>query len=258
MTTWTFITGASTGIGVEFARLAARDGHNIILTARSKDKLNALASDLAGDGREIVVIPADLSRLDEAERLWAEATDGRQINVLVNNAGLGSHGDFADGQNWQREMDSINVNMLSLTYLMKQAIPHMQAIGKGRVLNVSSVAGFAPGPNMAVYCASKAYVLSLTEAVAEELAGSKVTVTALCPGATATEFFDAADMGGVRLLEQSKPMSAKAVAEDGWMAARIGKRIIVPGGLNKVFTFLPRVMPRSVLTRMGRNVMAKQ
>lgn len=258
MTKWTLITGASTGLGVDFAHLAARDGHNIILTARSEDKLNTLASELRAQGGEVVVIPADLSTLEDAERLWATATDGRQIDVLVNNAGLGSHGDFSEGQNWQRELQSINVNLISLTYLMKQAIPHMQAGGKGRILNVASVAGFTPGPNMAVYHATKAYVLSLSEAVAEELSKSRVTVTVLCPGATATEFFHAADMGGVRLLEMGKPMSSRAVAEEGWLAARIGKRIVVPGLMNKVFAFLPRITPRTVTAKITNRVMGKR
>ena len=210
------------------------------------------------EGHEVLVIPADLSDADEAERLWATATDGRQIDVLVNNAGLGSHGDFDEGQNWQRELQSINVNLIALTYLMKQAIPHMEALGKGRILNVASVAGFTPGPNMAVYHATKAYVLSLSEAVAEELTGTKVTVTALCPGATATEFFNAADMGGVRLLEMGKPMPSRTVAEEGWLAARIGKRVVVPGMLNKVFAFLPRISPRVLNTKITRRVMGKR
>ncbi|MCE8006583.1 SDR family oxidoreductase [Aestuariivita sp.] len=258
MQTWTLITGASTGLGVEFARLAARDGHNLILTARSKDKLDALARDLASDGRDIVVIPADLSRQDEVERLWAEASTDRRIDVLVNNAGLGSHGDFASGQTWAREMQSMTVNMTALAYLMKQAIPQMEAIGKGRILNVASVAGFTPGPNMAVYHATKAFVVSLSEAVAEELRGSPVTVTALCPGPTQTAFFEAADMGGVRLLELGKPMSARKVAEAGWLAARIGKRIVVPGALNKVLAFLPRITPRQLTTIIARKVMGKR
>ena len=257
MATYTLITGASEGLGVEFARIAAREGRNLILAARSRDKLEAVARELCSDTVDVVVIPADLSTMDEVERLWGEATDGREIDVLVNNAGLGYNGPFSDGQGWARELNSINVNMLALTRLMKLAVPHMQALPKGRILNVASVAGFTPGPNMAVYHATKAYVLSLSEAVAEELRDTNVTVTALCPGATATNFFEDADMHGVRLLQMAKPMKASEVAELGWLQARIGKRIVVPGAMNKVFAFLPRISPRGITTRIAAQVMGK-
>lgn len=254
---WTLITGASEGLGVEFAHIAAKEGRNVILAARSKDKLEKVAEEARGHGVEAIVIPADLSNMDEVDRLWTEATEGREIDVLVNNAGLGYNGAFDEGQGWSRELASINVNMLALTRLMKLAIPHMRGLPKGRILNVASVAGFTPGPNMAVYHATKAYVLSLSEAVAEELRGSSVTVTALCPGATATNFFDDADMHGVRLLKMSKPMNAKEVAEAGWLQARIGKRIVVPGAMNKVFAFLPRISPRGLTTRIAAQIMGK-
>ncbi|MEL7097947.1 MAG: SDR family oxidoreductase [Pseudomonadota bacterium] len=258
MPAYTLITGASEGLGAEFAKIAAKEGRSLILAARSTAKLEALARQLRSDAVDVVVIPVDLSEEDGADRLWSEATaDGRQIDVLVNNAGLGANGSFAEGQNWARELSSINVNMLALTRLMKLAIPHMQALPKGRILNVASVASFTPGPNMAVYHATKAYVLSLSEAVAEELRGSKVTVTALCPGATATNFFNDADMHGVRLLKMAKPMDAKAVAEEGWLEARIGKRIVIPGLMNKVFAFLPRITPRSITTRIAAQIMGK-
>ena len=242
---WTLVTGASEGLGVEFARIAAKEGRNLILTARSKDKLENVAEEVRATGVEVVVIPADLSEMAEVDRMWSDASAGREIDVLVNNAGLGYNGPFSDGQGWARELSSINVNMLALTRLMKLAIPQMQNLPKARVLNVAAVAAFTPGPHMAVYHATKSYVLSLSEAVAEELRGSTVTVTALCPGATATNFFEDADMHGVRLLKLSKPMKAAEVAELGWLQARIGKRIVVPGAMNKVFAILPRISPRS-------------
>ncbi len=257
MTTWTLITGASEGLGVEFARIAAREGRNLILTARSEDKMRALADELQDKVGEIVVIPADLHDFAQVQTLWQTASDGRQIDVLVNNAGLGSNGDFADGQNWQRELTSMNVNMTALSYLMKMAIPHMQAQGGGRIMNVASVAGFTPGPNMAVYHATKAYVLSLSEAVAEELRGTGVSVTAVCPGATATAFFDAADMHGIGLLKIGKPMSARSVAETGWAATMAGRRVVVTGLLNKVFAFLPRISPRRVTSFVSGKLMGK-
>lgn len=257
MAAWTLITGASEGLGHEFAHIAAKEKRNVILAARSVDKLEKVAEQVRALGVEAVVIPADLSDMAEVDRLWAQATDGRQIDVLVNNAGLGSNGDFADADTWARELSSINVNMLALTRLMKLAIPHMRGLPKGRVLNVASVAGFTPGPNMAVYHATKAYVLSLSEAVAEELRGTNVTITALCPGATQTNFFNSADMGGVRLLEMMRPMDPAVVAEAGWLEARIGKRIVVPGIMNKMFAFAPRITPRGLSTRLTAQIMGK-
>ncbi|MEP6065406.1 MAG: SDR family NAD(P)-dependent oxidoreductase, partial [Paracoccaceae bacterium] len=177
MSKFTLITGASEGLGVEFARIAAREGHSLILTARSEDKLNALAADLRTDGIDVLVIPADLSQDGEAERLWSAATEGRQVDVLVNNAGLGYNGPFDAEDGWSRELNSINVNLVALTRLMKLAVPHMTSQDSARILNVASVAGVMPGPNMAVYHATKAYVLSLSQAVAEELRGTNVTVT---------------------------------------------------------------------------------
>lgn len=257
MTGWTLITGASEGLGVEFARIAAGEGRNLILTARSEDKMNALADELRNQAGEIVVIPADLSDLSQAEMLWQKASENRRIDILVNNAGLGSHGDFADGQNWHRELTSINVNVTSLTYLMKQAIAHMQGHGGGRIMNVASVAGFTPGPNMAVYHASKAFVLSLSEAVAEELRGGNVTITALCPGATATAFFDAADMHGIGLLKLRKPMPSRSVAQSGWDATLKGQRIVVTGLMNKFFATSPRFSPRWLTTFIAGKIMGK-
>lgn len=257
MQSWTLITGASEGLGVEFARIAAKEKRNLILVARSVDKLNALAEELRSKTVSVDVMPADLSELSQVEELWNKASDGRLINRLVNNAGLGYNGDFADPEGWSRELTSMNVNMTALSYLMKQAIPHMQAAGGGRILNVASLAGFMSGPNMAIYHATKAFVVSLSEAAAEELSGTNVTVTALCPGATATSFFDAADMHDVHLIKLKKPMSAKSVAEEGWIGARGGKRIVVPGLMNKMIAFLPRITPRRVNTFITSKVMAK-
>lgn len=252
MAGYTLITGASEGLGVEFARLAARDGRNMILTARSEHKLNALADDLRKQGLDVVVIPADLADPAEADRLWSRAADGRQIDVLINNAGLGYNGRFADPAGWDRELASLQVNILSFTRLMKRTVSHMAEHGEGRILNVSSLAGFMPGPNMAVYHAGKAFALSLSEAVAEELRGTGVTVTALCPGPTSTNFFADADMGNVRLVRMGQVMKAFDVAEEGWLEARIGKRIVVPGILNKLQAFGTRLMPRSIVTRIAR------
>lgn len=261
MTKWTLITGASEGLGVEFAKIAARERRNLIITARSEAKLNALAAELRTSDVQVTVIPADLNNLAEVERLWAEATAGREIDMVVNNAGLGRNGPFAqdsdNGADWARELSSMEVNMTALTRLMKLAIPHMQASGGGRILNVASTAAFLPGPNMAVYHATKAFVLSLSEAVAFEVRGSGVSISALCPGATQTNFFTEADMHGIRLLKFAPPAPADKVAQIGWDGALRGKAVIVPGLMNKVFAFLPRISPRFMVVWVTSIFMSK-
>jgi len=257
MTGWTLITGASEGLGAEFARIAARERRNLILTARSEDKLATLARELGASAGQIAVIPADLSHEQEVARLWEEASRGRRIEILVNNAGLARHGRFDGGEGRARDLDTIAVNVTALTLLMKHAVAHMQAAGGGRILNVASTAAFMPGPNRAIYHATKAYVLSLSEAVAEELRTSAVSVTVLCPGATQTAFFDAAGMEGVRLLKLTRPAAAPAVARAGWQAMMRGRRILVPGVMNRLFAFAPRLAPRGLVTRIAGAVMGK-
>ncbi|MEM7643056.1 MAG: SDR family oxidoreductase [Pseudomonadota bacterium] len=247
MTYYTFVTGASEGIGREFARIAARKGRNVILTARSVDKLEALADDLRAEDVDVVVIPADLSTPDAADTLFAEAVAGRGIDVFINNAGLGHNGAFADPDGWPREEATITVNVLAATRLLKLMLPHMTALdAKARIVNVASVAGFVPGPGMAVYHASKAYLLSLSEAVAHEMRGSNVTVTALCPGPTRTNFFEAADMKDVAMVQGDLP-TAYSVALAGWDGAVTGTQVVVPGATNKMLAFLPRIAPRTVI-----------
>lgn len=251
------ITGASEGLGREFARLAARSGRGVVLTARNAARLDELAGELRRDhAAEVAVIPADLSRLEEAERLWAEASDGRRIEVLVNNAGLGHNGRF-DTDGWERELASIRVNVIAATLLLKRALPHMRAHGGGKVLNVASAAAFLPGPHMAVYHATKAYLLSLSEAVAEELRGAPVTVTALCPGATDTNFFADGGFAGQTLLNRLPMPSAARVAEAGWHAMIAGRRVKVTGA-STAAPLLARILPRSVTTRLASALLARR
>jgi len=257
MQNWTLITGASEGLGAEFARIAAADGRSLILTARSKDKLNALADELRSGAVQVEVIPADLNDLAQAEKMWAKASKARHIDILINNAGLGQHGRYDEAEGWARELTMLNVNINALSLLMKRAIAHMQGQGGGRIMNLASTAAFMPGPNMAVYYASKAYVLSLSEAVAEEQRGSGITITAVCPGATSTAFLDAANMRGINLFKMGKPMSAAAVARAAWRAMLKGRRIITPGLINKFFAFSPRITPRAAMTFIIRKIMEK-
>jgi len=255
MAAFTLITGASQGLGTEFARLAVKDKRDVILSAResSRDRLEALAQDLRQDTqRTVLVIPADLATPTGAADLWDAATaDGRQIDMLVNNAGLGSYGPFAEDAHTAREMASLQVNLVSATILMKRALLHMRGRGSGRVLNIASLAGFFPGPNLALYHATKAYLLSLSEAVADELRGTDVTVTVLCPGLTHTNFMEDAQIDATYAQSLLPPMTALAVAEQGWRAARLGKRTVVSGLLNKLIAVTGRLLPRRVMTRLA-------
>ena len=248
---WTLITGASEGLGVEFARLAAAEGRDLILVARQAQKMERLADDLrARHNIAVEVMATDLSDPAAVETLWRKVSLRRHIDILVNNAGLGYNGSFTAGDG-AREMASVMVNVVAATILMKRAVAHMQAQGGGRVLNVASTAAFMPGPNMAVYHATKAYLLSLSEAVAEELRGGTVTITALCPGATRTNFAADAQMEHVRLFRMVPVPSAARVAKAGWAAMKKGRRIRVTGLSNSAFAFAPRLLPRSLVTRIA-------
>lgn len=248
MAIWALVTGASEGLGREFAILAAQSGFDVILTARQKDKLDALSLDLQRSYHvAVLVLPADLTDVQAVEQLWRDASDGRHIGILVNNAGLGRNGPFADDANWPREAASISVNMVAATILMKRAVAHMLDHGSGRILNVASTAAFMPGPQMAVYHATKAYLLSLSEAVATELRGTGVSVTALCPGPTETAFFDADNAVRATLITKLAMASAKTVATTGWAAMERGKQVKVTGALNMVFANLPRFVPRALV-----------
>ncbi len=248
MAIWALVTGASEGLGREFAILAAKSGFDVILTARQADKLQTLAHELERAYHvSTVVLPANLADPEEVEQMWLDASAGRQIGILVNNAGLGRNGAFADESNWPREAASLSVNVVAATILMKRAVAHMAAHKSGRVLNVASTAAFMPGPHMAVYHATKAYLLSLSEAVATELSGSGVTITTLCPGATDTAFFAADDAVKATLLTKLSLASAETVAQAGWAAMEKGKRVKVPGVMNAICATLPRFSPRIVV-----------
>ncbi|PWR20463.1 SDR family NAD(P)-dependent oxidoreductase [Zavarzinia compransoris] len=245
------ITGASSGIGADLAREYARDGHDLVLTARSEKALQDLAAELgAAHGVAVTVIPADLADpAGPAQLLAAVAARGLAIDVLVNNAGFGDGKPFAEAAA-ERVLGMVQVNITALTELMHGVLPAMVARGRGRVLNVASTAAFQPGPTMAVYCATKAYVLSLSEAVAEELKGTGVTVTALCPGPTRTNFMETADVAGNALFSKGlvPVMTSAEVARIGHDAARRGQVIAIAGLMNQIGAFVPRLAPR-FLTR---------
>jgi hypothetical protein len=250
----TLITGASSGIGVELARLFAADKSNVILVARSRDKLELLAEQLRRDhGVEVLVLPEDLSQPAVPRTIFDRlAALGMNVDIVVNNAGFGAAGRVAEIP-LERQSDMIAVNVAALVQLTRLFLPGMIQRKRGGVLNVGSTAGFQPGPNMAVYYATKAFVLSFTEALAEELLGSGVTATCLAPGPTATGFAAAAQLGDA-LLFKLGTMDAATVARSGYRGFRRGKVIVIPGLTNKLGAFAVRLVPRILVRKLVKRL----
>jgi uncharacterized protein len=238
------ITGASSGIGLELAKCFAADGCRLILVARNTIALEKLAEELRLKNKiEAIVLPADLSLPETPKRIFAELSEQKiSVDILVNNAGFGAHGAFVE-MSLPRQLEMLQVNIAALTELTGLFLPGMIQRKRGGILNVGSVAGFLPGPGMAVYYATKAFVLSFTEALAEELLGTGLKVSVLCPGPTESNFGNVARGQKVRQLKTSK-MSAEVVAQYSHRAFRDGKVIAVPGLQNKAFVFLNRFVPR--------------
>ncbi len=248
----TIITGASAGIGAELSRVFARHGHRLALVARRRERLDALADEIAaaspGGGPRPLVVDCDLSMPGAAALIGAAlAAEGLEADHLVNNAGFGLVGRAADLDR-RAQLEMIDVNMRALTDLSLVFAPGLAARGGG-LLNVASVAGFLPGPGSAVYYATKAFVLSFTEALHAEFGGSGLRVTALCPGPVATEF-----QARAGIAESTPPwplaVSARRVAEQGYRGLANGRRVVVPGFANKIVTVLPRLLPASILLSM--------
>lgn len=245
----TLITGASAGIGLELARVFAHHGHELVLVARRKEKLAALAAEIAAAERSHpLVLAFDLTQNNAAAGVArALAARGLEPQFVVNNAGFGLLG-MASALDRGEQLEMIDLNVRTLTELSLAFVDSLKR-HRGGILNVASVAGFLPGPRMAVYYASKAYVLSFTEALHRELRNEGVRVTALCPGPVPTEFQARA---GVRAghIPALLVRSARRVAEEGYLGLMAGRRIVVPGTMNKVVTFLPRVLPRALVLRL--------
>lgn len=250
MSDWALITGASSGIGLELAKLFAADRFNLVLVARNESRLNQLAEELRRErGVEIKVLARDLS-VAEAPREIFDALRDTPISVLVNNAGLGFYGTFAKSD--LREQTSIlEINVTALTQLTHLFLQPMLARKSGRILNVASTAAFQPGPMVNVYYASKAFVYSFSYALAVELEKSGVSVTALCPGTTHTEFFSRGHFGAKRA---PFTMDARTVAEIGYRGLMKGKRVVIPGIFNKVSSALSKRMPARFTTAIVKRV----
>ncbi len=246
------ITGASFGIGMEFARILAREGYNLVLVARNGDRLRQLASKLEkAHGTRSLILATDLTEPGAAAYVLDQTTRaGIQVDVLVNNAGFGQYGLFAEND-LEECLRQIQLNVTTLTHLTRLYLPAMLERKTGRILNVASTAAFQPGPLMAVYFATKAYVLHFSEALANELQGTGITVTCLCPGATATEFHKRANATGQRLLKFGA-MDARTVAEDGYRAMMAGRPVVISGFKNWLLAQSVRFSPRRLVTAIAR------
>lgn len=248
------VTGASGGIGEELARLLAADRHDLVLVARSRDKLARLAEELGGKHDiSARVIARDLAFPASPREIFDETEGaGVRVDVLINNAGFGSYGPFAE-TDAEKELEMLQVNVVALTHLTKLFLPAMIARGRGRIMQVASTAAFQPGPLMAVYYASKAYVLSLSEALSNECEGTGVTVTALCPGPTETGFVAAAGMEKSKLFE-ANVMDARPVAVAGYRGMLDGRAVVIPGFRNSLMARAVGFAPRSLVTKIVRRV----
>jgi short-subunit dehydrogenase len=249
------ITGASRGIGLELAKECAEHGHDVVLVARCQDALEAAAGLIEGKyGVRAIVVPADLSDPAASSEIFA-AMISQQIDVhmLINNAGFGLGGEFLE-TDIEREIEMIHVNIIALTHLAKIFAPPMVKRQSGRIMNVASTAAFQPGPLMAVYYATKAYVLSFSEAIAEEWRNTGVTVTALCPGATATDFAKTAQISNTRLFQKLGVADAGDIARYGYRAMMRGDRVAIPGWRDKLMIQSERFAPRRLVTAISRKV----
>ncbi len=248
---YVLITGASEGIGYEFAKLFAHHGFPLVLVARNKTRLDSLAKELtATDHVDVRTIVKDLSLPTAAEELKTAIDDQKiAIEILINNAGFGVHGLFHHAD-WKATEAMLNLNMITLTHLTRLLLPDMVGKDRGKILNVASTAAFQPGPLMACYFASKAYVLSFSEALANELSGTGVTVTAFCPGPTRTQFQKRSNTENIR--ENSFAMDAATTVAVAYNGLMMGKTLVIPGFTNKLLAILVRLAPRKLVIRITR------
>ncbi|MCQ2085278.1 MAG: SDR family oxidoreductase, partial [archaeon] len=250
------VTGASNGIGLELSKILAREGYDLVLAARSTDKLERLRDEILSiHNVNITVVTADLT-LEEDRLKLMDSVPG-DIDILVNNAGFGDYGLYAECD-WKKQERMVNLNVLALSHLTHMVLPRMIARKSGRILNVGSVASFQPGPLMSTYYATKAYVLSMTEALSVELKGTGVTITALCPGPVNTGFTEAANVVGVSLFKKSSGADARDVAEIGYRAMMKGKVIAINRFVLKLLVVCEKILPRSMVRKIVYNIQSKR
>jgi uncharacterized protein len=252
------ITGASNGIGLELAKVHASKGGDLVLVARNKARLDELKSELEAQYKiSVYTIGKDLATDNAALDIYNEMKSKNiQIDYLINNAGFGDFGMFVE-TDWNKELQMINLNITSLTQFCKLFLPDMVARKSGKVMNVASTAAFQSGPGMAVYYATKAYVLSFSEAIDNEVSDKGVTVTALCPGATESGFQAAAAMEESKLVKGKKLPTSKEVAEYGYKAMLRGKTVAIHGLMNAFLANSVRFMPRAVVVKVTRMMQDK-
>ena len=252
------ITGASNGIGLELAKIHASNGDDLVLVARSKQKLDELKRELESAYKiKVHTIGKDLSLPDAAKEVYDETTRLQlRIDYLINNAGLGDFGMFAE-TDWNKELQMINLNITTLTHFTKLYLRDMVKHRSGKIMNVASTAAFQSGPTMAVYYATKAYVLSFSEAVNNEVSDLGITVTTLCPGPTESGFQAAAALEESNLVKGKKLPTAKAVASYGYRSMMKGKTVAIHGLMNSILANSVRFMPRSVVVKIARKMQEK-
>ncbi|NVO11048.1 MAG: SDR family oxidoreductase [Bacteroidales bacterium] len=253
------ITGASSGIGLELARIHAEKGGNLVLVARSTDKLEELKYELEKKhGISVYIIGKDLSKPNAAIEVYAEIKQQDiTIDFLINNAGFGDSGLFFDSA-WEKQEQMINLNILTLTHFTRLFLKDMVERKNGKILNIASTAAFQPGPTMAVYCATKSYVLSFSEAINNEVKEFGVTVTALCPGATTSGFQAAASLQGSNLFEGKKLPTSMDVAKYGYKAMIKGKKVVIHGLMNRIMANSIRFIPRLLVIKVTRMILEKK
>lgn len=252
------ITGASNGIGLELAKVHASKGGDLVLVARNKTKLDELKTELEKQYKvSVYTIGKDLSANNSAQEVYEETTKQNiKIDYLINNAGSGDFGMFAETQ-WNKELQMIKLNITTLTQFTKLYLQDMLKRGSGKIMNVASTAAFQSGPTMAVYYATKAYVLSFSEAVDNEVSDKGVTVTTLCPGATESGFQAAAAMEDSNLVKGKKLPSAKEVAEYGYASMMKGKTVAIHGMMNWIMANSVRFTPRALVVKLTRKIQDK-
>jgi short-subunit dehydrogenase len=258
MTKTALITGASGGIGLELARIHASKGDDLVLVARSGNKLENLKYELeSGYNINVHFLVRDLSIRHAALKVFNEVSSHHiEIDYLINNAGFGDFGLFSECE-WDKQENMINLNIITLTHLTRLFLPGMISRGGGKIMNVASLAAFTPGPTMSVYFATKAFVLSFSQALNNELKGKGITVTALCPGSVKTRFHEVA-LGDPKLVKEREMMSAGEVAEIGYIAMMKGKPVVIPGFKNSLLVFASRFASREVVVNSARRIQEKK